>query len=244
MRIQTTFLATLLTAIAVLAADCAAQSQSTRQIQATNPQQITVDASSRFRFVPKNRNATPTQNLNQAIQIDAPKSNPPLYALPTISSNRTNDLVPATFESPTSNDFGLSRTFNNSRSITQFPPTNTYEFQTVVESPSSTRTNIFGIDEDQCCDEWANFTACGGLKTNPGHYGIPRLTGKDNCEAPRGCGCGLRKTNLGCGTSTCVSGGIECTKITGIKSWFKKSDCQCGSCQPIQMNGVEFEQQR
>ena len=244
MRIQITFLATLLTAVAVLAADCTAQSQSTRQIQATNPQQITVDTSSRFRFVPNNRNATPTQTLNPAIENAAPKSTLPLNTLPTISSIRTNDLVAATFESPTSNDFGLSQTFNNSRSVTQFLPANTYEFQTVVESPSSTRTNIFGIDEDQCCDEWANFAACGGLKTNPGHYGIPRLTGKDNCEAPGGCGCGLRRTNLGCGTSACNSGVIECTKIKGIKSWFKKSDCQCGSCQPIETNGFEFEQER
>ncbi|MDA7878917.1 NF038122 family metalloprotease [bacterium] len=92
--------------------------------------------------------------------------------------------------------------------------------------------------------EWENFTACGGLKTNPGHYGIPWLTGKDNCEAPRGCGCGLRRSSLGCGTSACRSTSIECTKLKGIKGWFKKSDCQCDSCHPAESTVVEYVQER
>ncbi|MDC3224698.1 hypothetical protein OAU26_07185, partial [Mariniblastus sp.] len=174
MRIQTTFLATLLTAVAVLATDCVAQ---------TNQ-----DNSSRFRFVAAQQNSNPIQTVNPAIQIAPVRRSLSLNTVPAISRPRTNELVAATFETSSSNDFALSRTFAKRSPILQPSPANTIEFQTIAESPSSTRTNIFGIDEDQCCDEWENFTACGGLKTNPGHYGIPWLTGKDNCEAPRGCG--------------------------------------------------------
>ena len=230
MRIQTTFLATLLTAVAVLATDCVAQ---------TNQ-----DNSSRFRFVAAQQNSNPIQTVNPAIQIAPVRRSLSLNTVPAISRPRTNELVAATFETTSSNDFALSRTFAKRSPILQPSPANTIEFQTITESPSSTRTNIFGIDEDQCCDEWENFTACGGLKTNPGHYGIPWLTGKDNCEAPRGCGCGLRRSSLGCGTSACRSSSIECTKLKGIKGWFKKSDCQCDSCHPAESTVVEYVQER
>jgi hypothetical protein len=230
MRIQTTFLATLLTAVAVLATDCVAQ---------TNQ-----DNSSRFRFVAAQQNSNPIQTVNPAIQIAPVRRSLSLNTVPAISRPRTNELVAATFETTSSNDFALSRTFAKRSPILQPSPANTIEFQTITESPSSTRTNIFGIDEDQCCDEWENFTACGGLKTNPGHYGIPWLTGKDNCEAPRGCGCGLRRSSLGCGTSACRSTSIECTKLKGIKGWFKKSDCQCDSCHPAESTVVEYVQER
>ncbi|MDA7901539.1 hypothetical protein N9B60_05225 [Mariniblastus sp.] len=230
MRIQTTFLATLLTAVAVLATDCVAQ---------TNQ-----DNSSRFRFVAAQQNSNPIQTVNPAIQIAPVRRSLSLNTVPAISRPRTNELVAATFETTSSNDFALSRTFAKRSPILQPSPANTIEFQTIAESPSSTRTNIFGIDEDQCCDEWENFTACGGLKTNPGHYGIPWLTGKDNCEAPRGCGCGLRRSSLGCGTSACRSTSIECTKLKGIKGWFKKSDCQCDSCHPAESTVVEYVQER
>ncbi|MDB4380978.1 hypothetical protein N9Z70_06265 [Mariniblastus sp.] len=230
MRIQTTFLATLLTAVAVLATDCVAQ---------TNQ-----DNSSRFRFVAAQQNSNPIQTVNPAIQIAPVRRSLSLNTVPAISRPRTNELVAATFETSSSNDFALSRTFAKRSPILQPSPANTIEFQTIAESPSSTRTNIFGIDEDQCCDEWENFTACGGLKTNPGHYGIPWLTGKDNCEAPRGCGCGLRRSSLGCGTSACRSTSIECTKLKGIKGWFKKSDCQCDSCHPAESTVVEYVQER
>ncbi|MDA7905695.1 hypothetical protein N9B43_02255 [Mariniblastus sp.] len=230
MRIQTTFLATLLTAVAVLATDCVAQ---------TNQ-----DNSSRFRFVAEQQNSNPIQTVNPAIQIAPVRRSLSLNTVPAISRPRTNELVAATFETTSSNDFALSRTFAKRSPILQPSPANTIEFQTIAESPSSTRTNIFGIDEDQCCDEWENFTACGGLKTNPGHYGIPWLTGKDNCEAPRGCGCGLRRSSLGCGTSACRSTSIECTKLKGIKGWFKKSDCQCDSCHPAESTVVEYVQER
>jgi hypothetical protein len=230
MRIQTTFLATLLTAVAVLATDCVAQ---------TNQ-----DNSSRFRFVAAQQNSNPIQTVNPAIQIAPVRRSLSLNTVPAISRPRTNELVAATFETTSSNDFALSRTFAKRSPILQPSPANTIEFQTITESPSSTRTNIFGIDEDQCCDEWENFTACGGLKTHPGHYGIPWLTGKDNCEAPRGCGCGLRRSSLGCGTSACRSTSIECTKLKGIKGWFKKSDCQCDSCHPAESTVVEYVQER
>ena len=54
------------------------------------------------------------------------------------------------------------------------------------------------------CDEWEGFCrgrdleqncACGGLKVNPGHLGLPWLRSKDNCDQSvplnkrRGCGC-------------------------------------------------------
>lgn len=58
-------------------------------------------------------------------------------------------------------------------------------------------SNFFGVDRNQCCDEWAGHCNCsGGLKTNPGHLGIPWLRGKEPCDSAvklgrkrQGCGC-------------------------------------------------------
>ena len=78
------------------------------------------------------------------------------------------------------------------------------------------------------CDEWAGFdkhknlehqTACGGLKTNPGHLGIPWLASNENCDqtTPRPKTLPLKKNSCGCkkcqakenhdsSCSTCSSG--------------------------------------
>ena len=52
-----------------------------------------------------------------------------------------------------------------------------------------------GLSNCECCDEWAGLCkfkdldfecGCGGLKANPGHYGIKSLRGCDNCETTCG----------------------------------------------------------
>jgi len=43
--------------------------------------------------------------------------------------------------------------------------------------------NFFGVDRRSCCDEWSGVCKCGGLKSNPGHLGIPWLRSKDNCDS-------------------------------------------------------------
>ena len=244
MRIRTTFLATLLTAVAVMATDCAAQSQSLQLLPTNQQAEANQMNTSRFRFVAAPQNQNLVQAANPAIQIAPVRGSLTRTATPVISRPRTNELAVVAFETANANDFGLTRNFTESNSILEPSPANNFQYQMNAESPSSTRTNIFGIDEDQCCDEWANFTACGGLKTNPGHYGIPWLTGKDNCEAARGCGCGIKRTSLGCGTLACETTKVRCTKIKGIKGWFKKSDCQCESCHPEQTTVVEYVEEK
>lgn len=50
-------------------------------------------------------------------------------------------------------------------------------------------TVLPGFGACDCCDEWENFGACGGLKANPGHLGIPWLRSKDDCDQAQGRGC-------------------------------------------------------
>lgn len=244
MRFQTTFLAAILTAIAVLATDCAAQSHAPQQQPATNQADGTSPNAPRYRFVTANQNSNSVPSVNSAIQISRVKQPQTLTAVPVQSRPSTSQLVAATFETSNNNDFGLSLNYTDRQATLQPTPAHAFQYQATVESPSSTRANIFGIDEDQCCDEWENFTACGGLKTNPGHYGIPWLTGKDNCEAANGCGCGIKRPGVGCGTLDCDSTTIRCTKLRGIKSWFKKSDCQCVECQTEQPSVIEYVEEK
>lgn len=244
MRIQTTFLATLLTAVAIFATNCAAQSQLSEQIQ-TNPRtQVNQGHSSQFYFEADKTHSNSNQLANPVPpNVTLRRSLSPTEAS-QFSWRRTNNSVAANFETTSSNDLLVARPSTRRNSIAQPSPVNTHELQSNVESPSSRRTNIFGIDEDQCCDEWENFTACGGLKTNLGHYGIPWLTGKDNCEAQHGRGCPPKRSRLGCVTSNCGSTAIECTKLKGITGWFKKSDCRCHACEPVQSRVVEYVQER
>lgn len=64
------------------------------------------------------------------------------------------------------------------------------------------RTSAFGISADQCCNEWENFSRCGGLKANPGNCGIKWLRSNDDCEQCNRIGCNdcrPRKPACGCG---------------------------------------------
>ena len=68
--------------------------------------------------------------------------------------------------------------------------------------------HYFGVDRNGCCDEWAGYKVCsGGLKQNPGHYGIPFLKSKDSCDphTPLNCGCGRCKSKprKTCGCAGC-----------------------------------------
>lgn len=244
MRIQTTFLATLLIASSVFAANCAAQTQPSNQIQTNYQPRANQVHSSRFNFEAESPNSNSNQLTNQALPIASSRRSLHPTAVSELSRRRTNDSVAANFETSNSNDLLLSQPSTRKNSTVQHSLENTHQFQTIVESPSSRPTNIFGIDEDQCCDEWENFTVCGGLKTNPGHYGIPWLNGKDNCETQHGCGCSRRKSNLGCGTSDGGPTEIESHKLKGITSWFKKSNFLIQASEPVQSAAVEYVQER
>jgi hypothetical protein len=74
-----------------------------------------------------------------------------------------------------------------------------YRFETACSPPTS---NFFGVNEDECCDEWDGFWECeptdydrncGGLKANPGHYGHKWQAGNAPCESAKGCRCKRRK---------------------------------------------------
>ena len=67
--------------------------------------------------------------------------------------------------------------------------------------PEVKNVNFFGVDRNQCCDEWAGLCDskspkyrcnCGGLKANKGHLGIPwlkRKYGGDGCDYCNGGRC-------------------------------------------------------
>lgn len=69
--------------------------------------------------------------------------------------------------------------------------------------------NFFGVDRNSCCDEWAGYAVCsGGLKQNPGHYGIPFLRSKDSCDphttlGGKRCGCRSCQPKKTCGCAAC-----------------------------------------
>ena len=68
------------------------------------------------------------------------------------------------------------------------------------------RANYFGVDRHQCCDEWDGFGKCGGLKANPGHWGIPGLRSKENCDTATRLLKSCRANKVGrssCGCSQC-----------------------------------------
>ena len=77
------------------------------------------------------------------------------------------------------------------------------------------------------CDEWAGFCrgknlvqncGCGGLKTNPGHLGLPWLGSTDNCDQTipltrkRTCGCKECQAQCNC-ESSC--GATNCSSCSG-----------------------------
>ena len=67
--------------------------------------------------------------------------------------------------------------------------------------PEVKNVNFFGVDRNECCDEWAGLCNCkspkyrcncGGLKANKGHLGIPwlkRKYGGDGCDYCNGGRC-------------------------------------------------------
>jgi hypothetical protein len=61
--------------------------------------------------------------------------------------------------------------------------------------PALRRHLMFGVDRDSCCDEWAGFSNCGGLKANPGHLGLKWLRGGEACETTESC---RRKRDCDC----------------------------------------------
>lgn len=67
--------------------------------------------------------------------------------------------------------------------------------------------NFFGVNREECCDEWYGFCNCGGLKFNQGHLGVRNLRSNEPCEQ---CGqrihrqsCRSRAAQPDCGCSTC-----------------------------------------
>ena len=88
-----------------------------------------------------------------------------------------------------------------------------YESETWTEEPAEVyavvkNKDFFGVDKDDCCDEWSKFCkfkdmkfkcGCGGLKANKGHLGIRWLKSGDAGEDCNSCEGGCCKK----GTAAC-----------------------------------------
>jgi len=113
--------------------------------------------------------------------------------------------------------------------------------------PEVKNVNFFGVDRNECCDEWSGLCACkslkygcncGGLKANKGHLGIPWLKSKFGAESCDYCnggccekGCSGRKgSRCGCGEKSC--GCNDQTTQTSVFGRPLKSNCdRCGCCE-------------
>lgn len=109
--------------------------------------------------------------------------------------------------------------------------------------PEVKNVNFFGVDRDECCDEWEGMCGCkspkfrcgcGGLKANKGHLGIFWLKsryGGDGCDYCKG----------GCCEKKCGSRLHNLIKRCPIKNCLKKFCCKntdeeasCGCDEPKQ----------
>ena len=101
----------------------------------------------------------------------------------------------------------------------------------VSQSPYS-RPFFFGVDPETACDEWDGFARCGGLKTNPGHWGIRWLRSTDNCEPPRDCQCHKCQKQL---CKQCKQPGESCRcrhfPRPNLPNLHQKPVCNCDTCQ-------------
>ena len=72
--------------------------------------------------------------------------------------------------------------------------------------PAPRKAYYLPVNEADCCDEWAGFSACGGLKAYPGHWGIRCLTGCDPCEVkPADCHACKSKHGCRCHKKSCAN---------------------------------------
>jgi hypothetical protein len=99
------------------------------------------------------------------------------------------------------------------------------------------------INEEDVCDEWDGFIACGGLKAYPGHWGIRCLTGCDPCEK-KPCDCHACRSKHGCKKcdhcDPCDPNADKCDrcrrrndgtyKSQHAQSQQNSNDCGCASC--------------
>ncbi len=127
------------------------------------------------------RSRTIENNPSRAPSI--PKVDPGSFTKPSVYDSVANPpAVASPFESQLSKDAYAGvmqdRVDNFSRGGEPFA------FSTGGGNPK-----LFGVASDQCCDEWQNFSRCGGLKSNPGHYGVKWLRSHDSCEQCHSCEC-------------------------------------------------------
>ena len=105
--------------------------------------------------------------------------------------------------------------------------------------PEVKNANFFGVDRDECCDEWAGMCkgkslkygcGCGGLKANKGHLGIPwlkRKYGGDGCDYCKG-GC----CEKGCNGKKCSAMKDCLKKCCFLKNCLKDDAEESSDCQP------------
>lgn len=128
----------------------------------------------------------------------------------------------------------------------EFSNSQTYQSNIVTDDnlfAEVKNVNFFGVDRDQCCDEWAGMCdckspkydcGCGGLKSNKGHLGIfwlKRKYGGDGCDYCHG----------GCCEKDCGSRLCDLLKCCSLKNCFKKccgkdptEDAVEGNAEPTQ----------
>ena len=126
-------------------------------------------------------------NANFVVRGDFEPTNP--TANEQVSSNSVPPPI-AFSEISLDQPHVASRVFIDSSNVfvtTMTAPSHPAQFAQNVFAQPMPRRSFFGIDEDQCCDEWEGFSGCGGLKADPGHYGVKWLRGKDACERDKAC---------------------------------------------------------
>lgn len=117
--------------------------------------------------------------------------------------------------------------------------------QSMAYLPQPRKAYYLPINEADVCDEWDGFSACGGLKAYPGHWGIRCLTGCDPCEA-KPCDCHACRSKHGCkgkkgkcaDCDPCNQDGCDrCRRRKGVTATAKHSetgsapnDCGCAAC--------------
>ena len=126
------------------------------------------------------------QRPETVAQYLAPAQSPVVFAQPT----QQFEVQPPTFgngNQPPQAFAPQPMTFNNGNQPASEFAAQPMTFNNGTSGVGVRNHSFFGIDRHNCCDEWAGFSNCGGLKANPGHLGLTWARDDDPCEAAGGC---------------------------------------------------------
>ena len=166
-------------------------------------------------FYDSSAKASPSQEIAPATNVVVPRTD--TWTQPTGNPVAVADNFGGRPISRNSQTAGQDSFFKKVSAPMQNVVTRTTPFSKSYRSDSFARSyggevknrNFFGVDREECCDEWEGLCGCSGLKANPGHWGLPWLQGLYACE--EGCcgricrKCKHHKNKCGCGTGSCGS---------------------------------------